>query len=212
MGLFRPCLSVIVASMGRSASTVLMRALLPAVAGPIIGLSPRLTRHMVQRWQTDLTTLTPRPGRVYKTHDRPVAGLPDYVRTIYTFADPFEVVASLHRQWHTAGEVWMREHATNMVRREVDYVRMYDTDVLELEANFDAWMQHDGPRCLLVRYDELWNQTERLSAFLGRPVRLPPYQPRASALDQLDRDQRAAIERTYRGLRDKVLAVSIVER
>jgi hypothetical protein len=204
--------TVVVASLGRSGSSMLTRAC--ALSRLRLEDSPtarKQARQIVQNaWSLDAVRFE--PGFVYKTHDYPAKCTPPpaFVRFIYTFADPFDVVTSLCRQREAKGLSWMQKHAEHMKVDVTDFDRLFLDDIFDLERHYDAWIGCTTLPIVAIRYEALWQHRGLLSEFLGFELMLPTFQPRTSSVTHSpDRSDAAAAERTYGGLQQKILSSSL---
>lgn len=196
---------IVVASLGRSGSTILTHACAKSLlSGYPFPLRARLSRHLVRvAWSIDEVAF--KPGFVYKTHDYPPKkAVPDFVRIVYTFADPIIIVASLLGQHQDLGDAWIAEHAAHMKVGSVELEDVYSRDVFELERHFDQWMAVSDFPLFAIHYDKIWEARDKMAEFLSVPLTLPSYRKRRSSLDQIPKKQKNELLSTYDRLREKI--------
>ena len=203
---------IVVASMGRSGSTVLSDAICDANWRRAFAAvrHTRYRRSMLrQAWRLNAVKL--QAGYIYKTHDLPPGnGGKSGARFVYTFADPFDVISSLLALGRRNGMNWINRHATHMIGgRLVDLEELLDNDVLCLESHFESWLAFQAPNVAGVRYDRLWEQEQVIAEFLGIPLRLPPRLRRGSSPGTLSPGQFRRLEQTYGALREKIGRIPI---
>ena len=149
---------------------------------------------------------------------------------LYIFADPLDVVLSLHQRDLDTGDSffganisWVRKHFENLELEPDAFEQWqaglaFERDILQLERHFRSWHRPQPFPMLSLRYE-----TERepvnlhaLQTFLGlrkAPVLPDPKTriagskgsvPRSARFDKLERAEQMAITRTYGPLRDLV--------
>ena len=146
------------------------------------------------------------PGIVLKTHlpDPASLNMPDNVKVIWMFGNPFDIVVSsisigaLH--YHNMGSPYWHKHKD---------IFIYDT--LMLEKHFDAWYRPQKFEFLSVRYETLYKPEalEAISDFLNWKLVLPKWRDRKS--NWKEHARRQDIETTYASLYAKVLAAEDVK-
>lgn len=173
---------LIVASMGRSGSTLVWSALRQAVAAarfprPLRAHGLRLVSD--QAWDLDRTRLT--PGVVYKTHGL-AQELPDCsgAKVVFLFGSATDAALSVLACRDRYGMRWIEEHFAHM-RAHGAFDELGDRDVLRFEEQLDGWVQKSGTPRLILHYDAIWEYEHTLSEFLGTRVSLPPRRQRTGA-------------------------------
>ena len=204
---------LLVASLGRSGSTMLFRAL--SAASIKVGVR-RVKRVMARAVRSHLWRLDPdimEQGIIYKTHDVPPKDKRiDSLKCVYLFADPYDVIPSVVRKTETSGCGWLKRHADHL-GGELDSVKeLFEGDVLDLEGNFDAWTSVEHCDLFAVRYDSVWDYQAKLSEFVGFTVELPPRRARKSSPKDLTCSQRKKMRATYRSLHEKVCGTDVIVR
>ena len=152
-----------------------------------------------------IDTIDFKPGLVYKTHDYPPKQpLPTFVRIVYTYADPIDIVASLLAQHRKDGDTWIAEHAAHLKAGPVDLDDIYRRDVFHFERHFDQWMAARHLPLFAVRYDRIWAVQDKLATFLSVPLTLPPQRARRSSVTGIPEDRMGELMATYERLREKI--------
>lgn len=198
--------AILVNSYGRSGSTMLTKSIIAsALYNKSNGFCKLMSRAMNQQaWDIDSTKI--RPGFIYKTHDYPPkVQINKKCAVIYVFANPVNVVISLIKILESLeSDAWMREHFDHLKSEYAeDFYSIIDCDTLNLEPHFNSWLAEDRLPVAFVRYEKLWENQDKLSAFLGMPLQLPPYRERKAQHDP-DSDVVARLETTYSSLKEKV--------
>jgi len=164
--------SILVASPGRSGSTVLYQSLAKATSKP-----PSWTR--ATAW--DLRRSWCLPGMVYKTHAAAV-DLPKRMRVIYVYREASKIVSSTSKMVRENGEAWASAHARHLLGQRAksrsDWSaalldELPTSDILDIAGNLRSWSNTKG--VLLVKYDYMWELEEKIEDFLGTKVQLPEY-------------------------------------
>ncbi|MCB1531257.1 MAG: hypothetical protein KDJ35_00150 [Alphaproteobacteria bacterium] len=196
--------STIVASMGRSGSTMLCRA---ACKG-LLGFDDSILNHKLsnqylkEAWV--LTEETYNPGFIYKTHDYPPTQLPNFCKVLFTYGDPFDIAVSVYNQTKALGEGWYKEHLEHFKKPYQPLKKIFTHDVLGLEEQFDSWSAPQSFPILRINYQDIWAHKARIDAFLGYKIILPAQKTRISSMEDLSAEQKTALVATYSKLRDKI--------
>ncbi len=199
--------AIVISSMGRAGSTLLHDAVIDGMVATYVPsfVPGKYGRRAADDWATDLSMPYYPKGVVYKTHDYPTyVPVGARVRTIYTIADPFDIVLSLLKQEKDRSPNWIAQHFKHFRADYSLWPQMLERDALGLEAHFDAWTQSQPFPNLVIKYDALWDHQDVLSDFVGVPVVLPPKRERAAKQVSIPDDQRKQLEATYGALRAKV--------
>jgi len=187
--------SVVIAGMGRCGTTLLYDALRRR---GFRGSRFVPSQQEVQRFRT---------GHVYKTHDFPPPSLPDYVRLIFLFGNPMDIVISTHRKINEWGALHHR-HLRSALFQPNDSVFQHDT--LRLHEHFEQWYRRQPFPFLSLRYESLFDAPTRdaLEHYLGFHVPLPQFRKRDA--DWSNHPQRDRLWRLYGDLYEAVNRVEDV--
>lgn len=195
---------VIVGSLGRAGSTLLFRA--------ITRLDTFYDLSQKSRFRRDVFKEALEDHCVYKTHDYPPESLSVGVKVIWTFADPFDVVASVKAivsgeddSFGEYGVNFIEEHFRNLRADPADIDKLLDRDAMNLERHFDRWYRPQGFDCLVVRYETMWNNIEKMRSFLDLPLSLPPQRERKHKFSDFTPSEKEKVRKVYGGLREKIM-------
>lgn len=194
---------IIVASMGRSGSTLIYDAICESVAEKRFKYFPWLKQRIVFDAAWDLDAQTYRSGAVYKTH-----GLGHELpkgtesKVIFLFGPASESALSVFKCKEKKGDAWIKEHFQHM-RADGEFSEIGERDVLRFEEQLDSWsLKRDVP-VMLLHYDAIWENQDTIAEFLGLPIKLPERRPR-SASSEIDEATRKKFETTYRELDKRI--------
>ena len=202
---------LIVASIGRSGSTILFDALRDAVAAHRFpGLSQGLAIRLVSDTAWDMARTSFVPGVVYKTH-----GLPDEIdpqsgaRVIFLFDKASDVALSVLSCRERYGDAWIAEHFRHL-RAQGQLPELAERDILRFREQIDGWIGKTGLKRLIVHYDALWDNIDVLSEFAGVSLSLPPRRPRKSS-DVPDPETRARYVESYAALNSHIATLPRIQ-
>lgn len=172
--------AILIASMGRSGSTLIFEAVAEHLARDLFS-SPAFALKRVVRgfaWRLDEDPII--QGVVYKTHDLSRNLTPNVpLKAVFVFCAASDSVLSVRRCYEKFGAAWVDEHFEHL-RADGDFEELLERDVLRIADQIDCWTQEDRFDVLALRYETLWQQEETLSDYLGFRVRLPPRRTRQS--------------------------------
>lgn len=203
---------VVVASMGRSGSTLVYNALVEGVARARFGLFASRLAGVVRDVAWDFSSQPFANGRIYKTHGFPdglTAG--DRPRVVFLFGSASDAARSVLHCDITYGRAWIEEHFVHLTATGT-IKELPKRDVLRFGEQLDAWLGCEAVPVLALRYEDLWvsGADALLSRFAGYPVSLPARRARASAASDrgvLD----AQIAETYAPLDQRIAALPAVQ-
>ncbi|GAW33892.1 hypothetical protein RA2_00937 [Roseovarius sp. A-2] len=183
--------AIIVASMGRSGSTLCYAALREAAMGRFgrdpAYFAPSLARARLRR------------GQIVKTHDYPDA-LPARrapCKALFIFGSTYAAALSLHVCRTRDGAVWVAQHFANC-KSTASPDDLFARDALGMAQQVKAWTVTEALPVLCLRYEALWDSVPRIARFTGYPLHLPPKTPRATP--DLPESLRQRAEAVYRPL------------
>jgi hypothetical protein len=196
---------IIVASMGRSGSTLVYEALCKGLArarfDALQGFGLKIVGDVDWNLSGPMT-----PGVVYKTHALSHE-LPRgcKARVVFVFSSASDAALSVFACYDRYGADWIAEHFDHM-RADGGFEQLGERDVLCMERQIDGWFALDHANVLCLRYERLWENAEALSDFVGFPVVLPERKPRFSrqCVDEVTAKKFSA---TYRQLDEKIAAL-----
>lgn len=198
---------VIVASMGRSGSTLIFKAIRDAYSDARFGPDSKFGRRMVSDEAWDLDRVRYRRGVVYKTHGfahelPPNAG----AKVIFLVGSASDAALSVLACRDSKGPQWIADHLLHL-RAQGSFDELATRDVLRFGEQLDSWTgPHDAER-LILHYDALWDCVDVLSEFVGVSVKLPPRRARSGAV-AADAKTTAIFRATYAELDARIEAMS----
>lgn len=193
---------IVVASCGRSGSTVLFKSISKACVRKAFKPFDLEEKIRTYAWRT--RDIKIRNGIIYKTHDLPTAKLLNSnAKIIYTYDKPKKVVASVLRKTKTQGINWFKKHAKHM-RGKGNIDEVVAKDTLEIERNISEWLSLKRDKILRIKYDEIWSNSEQISEFVGCNVELPERRPRKSSTEILTNSQAEMLEHMENSIRVQV--------
>jgi hypothetical protein len=183
--------AVIVASMGRSGSTLCYAALREAAMGgrgrdPAY-FAPSLARTRLRR------------GQIVKTHDYPDA-LPARrapAKALFIFGSTYAAALSVQGCRARDGEAWVAQHFAHC-KSAASPDALFERDALGMAQQVKAWAVTEALPVLCLRYGALWDSLPRIARFTGYPLNLPMRTPRAAP--DLPESLRQRAEAVYRPL------------
>lgn len=203
--------AAVVASMGRSGSTLVFNAVAKAMARRYARVSYPDHYKVLREETWTLEGTRFRKGLVYKTHDYPgpfTMNVP--LRAIYLYASPYDVVRSVLACRERYGEAWAAEHFAHLKADFALFDRILEQDALRLEEHFAAWVRPQAFPLIAIRYDALWESEEMLGDFLGAPIALPARRERTTAQDMAETASSEAFLKTYEALDRRISAMPAV--
>lgn len=198
---------LIVASMGRSGSTVVWDALRHAVARarfPNMLHAQGLRLVSDQAWDLDRTRYA--PGVVYKTH-----GLAEELpansgaKVVFLFGSATDAALSVLTCRERYGARWIDLHFEHL-RANGSFDDLGSNDVLRFGDQLDGWIGKTETERLILHYDALWDNIDTLSDFVGTRVQLPARRARSGA-NAVDAATRARFAETYAALDARIAAL-----
>jgi hypothetical protein len=174
---------IVVASTGRSGSTMLFNAISSSFIDnnhkrivSCLGRSflKKLCSGYLDRIQ-DIGLFSP---TILKTHDLIDTSQIDKAKFIFVYADPLDSAQSVEKVVQEKGLIWFEEHQYHL-RGSGEYKDLYEKDVLNFENQIKTWTNVNSDRVMIIRYEELWDRVDELSDFVGFPVNLPERRERS---------------------------------
>ena len=94
---------------------------------------------------------------------------PPVVVAIFLFCDISDVILSIKKSHERLGDEWIDLHNKNL---KGDYENRYNylkKDTFHLERMFDEWMRPQNFPLLTLKYEDMWQNEDLISRFLGCP-------------------------------------------
>ena len=193
---------IVVASFGRAGSTLVYDAVVEAMSRKRFGTTHDFAQRIIRDVAYDRPPKKFRAGAVYKTHLNPEILSGKGLRAIFMFGSAENAALSVHAQIHLKGEDWVKQHFKHLQRAyRID--RILQEDVLGFQDQCAAWMGYQHIPVLCLRYETLWNNLDKLSAFCNLDIALPQYRQRTQP--KLELHQKEHARSTYQPL-DNILA------
>lgn len=194
---------IIIASMGRSGSTLVYDAVRHAMAIARFGPFASQGLRVVSDPAWDLGSQKYNSGVVYKTHGF-AHELPGDcgAKVIFLFGSASDAALSVLACQSKYGDEWIKKHFIHL-RANGSFDALAERDVLRFEDQLDSWTSPHGTSRLLLHYDALWECSGTLSEFCGFPVKLPPRRERSGAT-VADSDTKNRFTATYAKLDSRI--------
>lgn len=196
---------IVVASMGRSGSTLVHDAICRGLGAARFGSSAHVATRLTAGYAWDLHTARLRPGVAYKTHalaeDMPAQ---PRVKVVFVFGSPVDAAVSVLHARARFGDDWIAAHFGHL-RANGGLTELPDRDVLRFADQLDGWTALRDHPVMALKYESLWAHEAALSEFLGFSVTLPPRRarrPKATPPDVLER-----LKATYGALDARIEAM-----
>lgn len=183
--------SIVVASSGRSGSTMLYNAILAAqvrkndFVSKIIGM--QLTKKIIGGFIVNLSSSSCYyVCSVCKTHSLANRQLTECGnKYIFIYGDPLESISSVISVKNKLGGEWFKRHQKHLSAKG-DFSEIFDKDVTNYIGQIDSWKGARGDNVLIIDYKDLWDKAEEISDFVGFAVELPAFSKRLSSKDYVD--------------------------
>ena len=170
--------AIVVASIGRSGSTLVYDAIAKALAAAQPVQIPGVTRRAVRDVAWNLARTEFRAGICYKTHDLPHGLVPQpRLRAVFLFGSALDAAVSVHHAQTTRGPDWVIQHLRHL-NAPGQIENILHEDALGITAHVNAWATCVNVPTLCLRYETLWDHIDALSEFCRLTVTLPPKQAR----------------------------------
>lgn len=174
---------LIVASIPRSGSTYLFRALLGISQG---NTTPKKYFKREKPYSLPLI----------KTHSPPEKIIQDGYKAIFLFRDPVQCVVSTQKKRYD------KNHFKNCFAEFPPKQHIYKMDVLGYEKLFDLWNKPQKIPTLLVRYSTMNKHFKEIEEFVGREIKFPKWKNPKKY--NLSKKNIKIIKRTYSDLIHKI--------
>lgn len=194
--------AILIASMGRSGSTIVWEAVRTARAKRIL-LPENFGKRVISGNAWDLTSASLRPGVVYKTHalghELPKTA---NAKVVFLYGSASDGALSILSCKERYGIEWVNKHLTHL-RAYGNLSDVIESDVLRLEEQIDSWIGRQGTPRILINYEYLWECRSELSKFLKLDIQLPEKRERKSKY-YLEEKLITKIKKNYSSLDDKI--------
>ncbi|WP_170402517.1 SseB family protein [Ruegeria arenilitoris] len=153
---------VIVASNGRSGSTLTFLALAEALK-EVDPVSANKVDFVARLSDTEFYAPC-----VYKTHDfpQPLSTWPENTRVVFCFGPTKDSAFSVFSAKERYGADWIDQHFYHL-HATGTFDELFERDVLQQAKQIKEWITFEDVPVLCVRYDALWDHQETISRFTG---------------------------------------------
>lgn len=158
---------LIVASMGRSGSTVLTKSLQVSSAKSYFPIFKNLGQKVISENAWDLKTTKFRNGVIYKTHCL-ADELNDVnnIKVIFVYGSAIDSALSVLRCKEKYGQTWIDLHFQHLrAKGNIEDIKKFD--VLRFEEQIKGWRSKENLQRLIIKYDSLWKYEKDISDFVG---------------------------------------------
>jgi hypothetical protein len=173
------CPSFLIASTGRSGSTMLSHYIMH------ISFKSKFRLKKVPRFVFFPAFYGDKPkylpGAVYKTHSLSDQ-VPNDVLSIFIYDDPVTTYESFYNCVKKYGESWGRQHLKNLGSQWQGSLFDKEHDILNYEKQLESWKGKNN--CLIIRFTNLWDYEASINAFIGVSGSLPPKKKRSSKFQE----------------------------
>ena len=168
---------ILVASSGRSGATMTADAIARSLVTLRYKTKTRslLNNFLFKRAQAFLPRLADMKSfrqPILKTHDLFNQELSLKAKFIFIAGDPLESVQSTQQMTQKFGRIWLDEHLYHLASNK-NPKDLLQEDVLNFEQQITSWLSIQPDKILILRFEEVWDRNDELSAFVGFPVQLP---------------------------------------
>lgn len=169
----------VIASTGRSGSTMLTNAVVESLVAARFNYLPAFVQAYLKRGSIEyldrISDITKKCAPVLKTHDLFRDSFAQKAKYIFIFGDPLESAQSVQQMGLRHGAIWIEEHIYHLAGEGYPH-EIFEKDVLNYEAQMESWGAAEG--VFVVHYEDLWDKEMEISQFLGFEVSLPNRRPR----------------------------------
>lgn len=191
---------IIVASMGRSGSTLVHKSVAMGMAKARCKILSASNYGFVASNAFEPSMVSFKNGLVYKTHalggELPIQL--NGARAIYVFGSAKDAALSVLSCRERYGEEWVNMHLKHLrAAGRPGEVTKYD--VFRFKEQIKSWLSRADLERLFIKYSDLWESEEFLSDFCGFDVRLPPKRPRNKKV-KIDNETLNQVGEVYKNL------------
>lgn len=174
---------VIVASIGRSGSTLLTRSIREATVKTRFGSFAPLFEKCSKGNGFDLKSTFLENGLVYKTHALPgELSSAKNPKVIFVFGNAADAILSVAQKGEELGGWWVTKHLDNL-RASGPFEKVLEEDVLRIEEQIREWGDRDDIERLMIKYDSIWECHGIIEEFLRLKISLPERRERSKKED-----------------------------
>jgi hypothetical protein len=206
---------VVVASCGRSCSTLLTMAIAESALriNKSIGQYPLRNGIVKYEWRLEKAEFV--NGMVYKTHDLPPSrkDIIKNVKFVYTYSDPYKIVPSLVRKERNMGKEWIKEHSWRLKGEANSMKGAFRKDIVGFRNNFDSWRKRQDIDILFVRANSIWVEKEKIEKHIGINLDLPEKRERKSDIEEISSQEKIEkMKETYSDMHELVRSNAFLDK
>ena len=176
---------IVVASIGRSGSSMLFRSILASHPNHRFHPSKRVVRKFTKRKAWELKKTALKNNGVYKTHDLPCRVKHVQPLYIFIFSTPSRAAISVVKRALTDDDPnWLDKHSKHLGKKAT-IESVIHGDALGFATQIDTWFNFEEAPVLVLKFEKLWENKEILERFLGFKIQLP-HQRERTALDSAE--------------------------
>lgn len=175
---------IVVASTGRSGSTLLFNAIVSGLIRKKFNVGDDgklyfLLKKFVGDFAVRLSDINSSPVPVLKTHDLLDRKYENDAKFIFIYGEPLESALSVKIMTEKRGSRWFNDHLHHL-NSSGEIKDLFQKDILNYENQIKSWAKGSPEHVLTVNYDDLWKCQKKISSFLGFDVEFPEKLPRVS--------------------------------
>ena len=172
---------VLVASIGRSGSTMLYESLIKSSAKKL-GINNNLILNTLRCEAWNLKKdLNPINGCIYKTHDLPSELLySKKFKVIYLHDKPSQIITSIFNITNNEGVGWLKLHLKHLRSDEKFSTRFLQDEIFNIKDHLVQWQKVDAENTLFIHYEDIWSKTREIEEFVDFSIEIPPKIKRSS--------------------------------
>jgi hypothetical protein len=170
---------IVVASSGRSGSTMLTEAIADSFIAAHFSKYPAWIQQFAKGLSVEyvdrLYLIKIGTAPILKTHDVYREECMDRAKYIFVYGDPLDSVRSVQVMGRKYGIKWIEEHIYHLVGEGSPH-EIFQKDVLNYENQILSWGKSE--KVLLIHYEDIWDRVKEISSFLGFQVVIQPRRKR----------------------------------
>ena len=201
---------LIIASMGRSGSTILTKSLQASSGKAYFPIFRTLGQKVISENAWDLKTTKFRNGVIYKTH-----GLAEELndlnnlKVIFVYGSAIDAVLSVLSCKEKYGQSWIDLHFQHLrAKGNIEDIKRFD--ILRFEEQIKGWRSKKNLQRLIIKYDCLWQYEKEISDFVGFDLKLEKRKSRPDYKIIKERDYEE-VKGNYKSLEEYIQTLPDIE-
>lgn len=173
---------IVITSNGRSGSTMLFDAIADSMVKHKFHLKPntiiaKKIKRLCTGYVDRINKLPNEVCHVCKTHDIYEYLPKSNYKFIFIYGDPLDAAMSVAQEFEKKGQEWFTIYQYHL-KANGKYSDLYEKDVLNYQEQLKSWLTQRNNNIMCIDYNDLWDEKESLSKFIGFNVDLPARRPR----------------------------------